>query len=363
MTIEATELKAKRVKKEPVIVKNITVMPQQQLKKMLKVIGEKSNILPCLDNVMFKDGFLLHTDMETEIKIKTIVEGNFLVNKKDLSNVLNFFNDVSINGYGNKVICSDGCEAISLQKGDNGNYPKMQVDNLDYEHKGVITLADIEKLIVAEYFTGHDELRPVMQGVYFGMEHVCATDAIMLYHDTTDKQLTIDFIIPRKIIHLLKILKTEVDVFQNKDGNRVILQAKDLMEICFRPIEGRYPNWKAVLPQEQPTTITVQKSRILALVDRSSKFTNHITKRSEISFGEKLIVTSSDLDFETGYCGEIAEYQKEGDDVKLGFNSFLLKDIIKKTKGDTVTFKIAAPNKGVILNENFLIMPVNINKY
>ncbi len=156
------------------------------------------------------------------------------------------------------------------------------------------------------FATGNDELRPVMSGVFFQLSKdnitFVATDAHKLVrYRRTDAKASGEgaLIVPKKPLNLLKNIMADSDEIVNINYNEsnILFQFANHSLIC-RLIDGRYPNYEAVIPVDNPNKLTISRSALLNSVRRVSIFSNKTTHQVRLKVaGSELQISAEDLDF------------------------------------------------------------------
>jgi DNA polymerase-3 subunit beta len=216
-----------------------------------------------------------------------------------------------------------------------------------------------------------------MSGVFcqFSSEKLIfvATDAHKLVkYGRLDSSATrsADFILPKKPLNLLKQNLTgeeEVEVSYNETTARFVFND---IEITCRLIDGKYPNYDAVIPNENPNVLTVDRVSFLNSIKRVAIFSNKTTHQVKLKIaGSELAISAEDLDF-SNEAKERLTCNYVGDDLEIGFNSKFLLEMLNHIKTDEVVLEMSEPNKAGILlpsaNDNddeqilMLVMPVMI---
>lgn len=362
------------------------------LKQLQSVAGvlNSNNTLPILDNFLFdvEEGVLkitasdLETTMTTSVAIESKDSGSVAVPAKTLLDTLKTFADqpltfsVDTEKFGIEIISDYGKYKLTGHNGEE--FPKLP--NIEasssLEMEASVLSEAIGKTIFA---TGNDDLRPVMSGVFFelspeGISFV-ATDAHKLVrYKRTDVQSESEsaFIIPKKPLNLLKntlaSISENVKVEYNKTN--ALFTYGDTTIVC-RLIDGKYPNYEAVIPKENPNVLTVDRIAFLNSVRRVSVFSNKTTHQVRLKMaGSEMSIFAEDLDFENE-ANERLTCQYSGDDMEIGFNSKFLGDMLGNLTCTSVNIEMSAPNRAGILlpterdNEGedilMLVMPVMLN--
>lgn len=241
---------------------------------------------------------------------------------------------------------------------------------------GEILATAINKTLFA---AGNDELRPVMNGVFFQFSSesltFVATDAhkLVRYRRTDLKaDHTAEFIMPRKPLNILKSTLVssgdEVQVLYNETNAR--FEFDNIILTC-RLIDGKYPNYEAVIPKENPNKMEIDRSQFFSSVKRVAIFSNKTTHQVRLKIaGSELQVSAEDLDF-ANKAHERLNCNYSGDDMEIGFNSRFLNEMLNNLESDVISLEMSAPSRaGIILPIDgleegedvlMLVMPVMLN--
>ena len=363
----------------------------KSLQALSGVIGSK-NTLPILDD------FLFHLD-ENQLKITSsdldvtmtvtlvpdMVEGTgeVTIPARLLLEIMKNFPDVPITVSVEpstlmvELIAGEGRYKLAGHKSDEFPQLPVMADTAVWEIPADVLARGFEKTVFA---TGMDEIRPIMSGVLMEMTDSCltfvATDAhkLVRYRRMDVKSENVaSFIMPKKPINQLKsILATLADepvrIEFNKTNASFVFG--DYMLIC-RLIEGRYPNYDAVIPKQNPNQLTIDRQTFLSAIRRVAVFSSKATHQVRFRIaGQELTLTAEDIDF-YNEAKERLTCSYEGDDMEIGFNSRFLQEMLGNFDSETVKIEMSAPNRaGIIIpveNENeaedllMLLMPVMLN--
>ena len=241
---------------------------------------------------------------------------------------------------------------------------------------GDILATAIEKTIFA---AGNDDLRPVMSGVFFQFSPenltFVSTDAHKLVKyqraDVTASEVA-EFIMPKKPLNLLKGIlagsESDVKIEYNESNAKFSFENTEL--IC-RLIDGKYPNYEAVIPKENPNKLTISRSQFLSSVKRVSIFSNKTTHQIRLKIaGAELNISAEDIDY-SNKAEERLSCSYQGDDMQIGFNSRFLIEMLNNLSSEEVTLEMSLPNRAGILTPSdgldegehitMLVMPVMLN--
>lgn len=228
--------------------------------------------------------------------------------------------------------------------------------------------------------TADDDLRPVMNGVSFalvdGNLDIVASDGHVLvksqYHIEVDEKRCGSFIIPRKVAKILGDIAEEGD-FIGIEWNGYWAHIDLLeMDITFRLVDGKYPNYNAIIPKNQPLCAMVDRSRLLNGLNKVIPFTtdNQGAKMVRMHFeGEELKMSGEDYDFSTGATDSMA-IDYEGDTIEIGVSGSRLKTVLQKIGGQEVCISMRDYSHAIIIEPGeqedaydvlMLAMPMMLN--
>jgi DNA polymerase-3 subunit beta len=361
------------------------------LKELQKLSGilSTNNTLPILDNFLFdvSDGEIsiyasdLETTMITKMKAEAGEDGKIAIPARLLLDTLKTFSSqpltflVDSNNFGIEISSENGQYKLAGQNAEE--FPK--VPSLESASSAQINADILLNAIHKTLFAaGNDELRPVMSGVFceFSTEKISfvATDANKLVcHSRTDitADSTASFILPRKPLTLLKnTLGEGSEIKMEYNETNAIFSFDDTTIIC-RLVDGKYPNYEAVIPKENPNKLSIETASLLASIKRVSIFANKTTHQIKLKItGSELLITSEDLDF-ANQAEERLTCQYEGEDMEIGFNSKFVIEMLSNIGADQISIEMSAPNRaGIILpldgqeegeDTLMLVMPVMLN--
>ena len=361
-----------------------------RLATLARVLNNK-NSLAILDCFLFEvDGNQLTiTASDSENVMKTTIvldnvdgQGNFAVHNHTILDAVKELPeqpltlDIDMEAYTIKVIYQNGIYNFTGQNADEYPRPQAISDNATSIVVDANVLANnINRSIFA---TAQDELRPVMNGIYFDLTPdalaIVASDGHKLVRNknyTVKSEVPAAFILPKKPATLLK------NVLQRDGGDVTIRFDERNAEVSFadsvitcRLIEGRYPNYNSVIPQDNPNQITIDRKSLIGTLRRVLPFASDSSQliRFRVEPG-KLTLSSEDIDFATSAKEEITcEYN--GSPMSIGFKGPSLTDILNNLDSEDVIIELADPSRaGIIVpgqqpeNEDvlMLIMPMLLN--
>jgi DNA polymerase-3 subunit beta len=340
------------------------------LQNVSRVISSK-NTLPILDNVLFKlEGNTLEltaSDLEstfvTSMEIENATEsGSIALPAKLLLDTLKEFPDqpltFSINPEDLKVVVSSENGQYDLPGQNGDDFPQLPV--IKEENKASFQLgADVlmNGITNTLFATADDELRPVMNGIFFELASneitFVASDAHKLVrYKRTDAQSDSDasFILPKKPSSLLKNIlpKENGQVVVEFDNKNAFITLSKYKLVC-RLVEGNYPSYNSVIPTDNPNKVIIDRLKLYNALKRVSVFSNQASNLVKLQLtGNQMTVSAQDIDFSISAYERIP-CQYEGDDLEIGFKSVFLIEILQNLNSADVILELSDPSRAGIL--------------
>ena len=361
-----------------------------KLSALSRVINSK-NSLPILADFVFEinDNVLTLTASDSENVMKTTLTltesdgpGRFAIGNRDLLEAVKGFSEQPLTFDINE---EKGLVRISYQ---NGLF-SLPVDNAD-EFPQAQTVGDnatviqLPSNIMADnlgrslFATAQDELRPVMNGVYFDLTPDClaivASDGHKLVRNKVlniRSEQPAAFILPKKPATLLRnmLQKEGGDVIVRFDERNAEITYDEGVIIC-RLIEGRYPNYNSVIPQSNPNQLTVDRLTLLSALRRVQPFANDSSNLIRFNVeGATLKLDAEDFDF-SKTATEQMTCDYNGTPMRIGFKGSSFIEILSNFDCSEVVIQLADPSRaGLVLpseqpeNQDvlMLMMPMLIN--
>ena len=361
-----------------------------RLQSLAKVINSK-NSLPILDSFLFEvaNNSLKITASDSENIMQTTIaldscegEGVFAVPNRTILDAVKELSeqpltfDIDVEALTIKILYQNGMYNFTAQNADE--YPRTAAvpDGATLLTIDSSTLADnISRSLFA---TAQDELRPVMNGIYFDLtpDHlaVVASDGHKLVRNkifTIKSEEPSAFILPKKPANLLKNLlgKDGGDVTIRFDERNAEVNYGDGVLLC-RLIEGRYPNYNSVIPQNNPNEVRLDRLSLLAALRRVQPFANDSSNLVRFHVeGSTFQLDAEDYDFsKTATERMTCEYN--GTPMSIGFKGNAFIEILGNIECSDVIIQLADSSRaGLVLPseqpENqevvMLMMPMLIN--
>lgn len=356
-----------------------------------RVINSK-NSMAILENFLFelKGNNLVvtasdqETTMTTTIEvIEAVGEGCFAVSAKILLDPLKELPEQPLAF----EINDDNLEIyINYQ---NGHFNLMGVNGSEYpqarplsDSAATITMPAerlLKGIAYTLFATADDTYRPIMNGINFDIfpDNVAfvASDIhkLVRFRDLSIQSgIRASFILPKKPATLLKTIlpKESGEVKVTFDEKSARFTLSEFVLTC-RLIEGNYPNYNSVIPQNSPNILTIDRTLFVNVLRRVSVFSDQALGLIELAFdNHHMVVSTQNIDYSIS-ATETVDCNYSGTPFTIGFNAPKLIEVFNTIQSDEVTVALSdASRAGVICplenDENeellMLLMPMLLNK-
>lgn len=230
-----------------------------------------------------------------------------------------------------------------------------------------------EAINLVSFAAAVDETRPVLSGIYFlaekGKMTLVATDSYRLSEKVVDLE-TKDFpkkeaIIPaRSLMEFARIIddpEQKVNVYL--DDSQVMFETEEV-EFTSRLVEGKFPDYKQIIPTEFETTAKCQLAEFSKVIKVAALFAREAAGSITINVLKKGQIEVQSASSQIGDSNAFCEAQVSGKDAEIVFNSKYIIDVINNLSEGEMSLSISGKlNPGVIKKENdqsfvYVIMPL-----
>lgn len=359
-----------------------------KLKSVGRIIQQK-NTLPAYDNFLFvidDAGFFQVTAGEEGGRITTNIDGSadftnhsFMVNAKIMQDGLKDMPEqpLTILILEKEMVVQYANGKFSLPIESGSIYPEMNTDRDGHPFliPGDSLLYGIKQV---QFCSANDELRPVINGVYFDIDldkmSYVATDgtrlAMIEAPAAYKRKERAGFILPSRFAKLLSntvpvdCMEMEISI----NNTNIIFDFESFRLVC-RMIEGRFPNYRSVIPKKQIKHVTLKKMDLVTALKRVSVFCNELSSLVVLKFNStELTITAHDFDFSKS-AEETISLQTGCEPIEIGFKSSYLIELVNNIPSENISISMNDPSTATILSrcdeENssltYLIMPMLIN--
>lgn len=352
------------------------IVNSQQLLRQLQSLGgvlTSNNTMPIINCYHFhlEENRLTvkTTDLSTTLVSTLDVETGRMeqpeevaIPSKMLLDVMKTFDDVPIT-----FNVDPSTHSISLQSGD-GEYSLAGLDADTFptmpaaEASGSVVLSStalVEATGKTIFAASNDDMHPQMSGIYCDMTPegitFVATDAHKLVRyrrtDVTCEQPA-SFILPKKPISIVRNIlasrKEESEVRVEYSSTNIFITFDNFYIVC-RLVDGRYPNYEAAIPKDNPRKLIVDRLSFLNTLRRVSIFASEATRQVRLSINaDRLEISAEDLDF-SNKAHENIPCQYEGEPMDIGFNAKFLTEMISNLDTEQVLIEMSHPSRAGII--------------
>ena len=347
------------------------IVSSSYLLKKLQIIGgviNSNNTMSILENFLFELSenklTVSASDLETTItgviEVESTDTASIVVPYKILIDTLKTFTAEQALTF--TINDNNTIDIVS----NNGKYTLAYLDSQEFptvveiENANRVTLrGDILATAIQSTFfaTGNDDLRPIMNGVFFNFTEealiFAATDAHKLVkyerQDIKSEQPAA-FVIPKKPLNLLKGIlsqsETQVTIEYNESNAKFSF---DQLDYVCRLIDGTYPNYEAVIPKENPNKLIVNRTLLLNSTKRISNFASKATHQMRVKItGNSLQIFAEDIEY-NNRANETIPCNYEGDDMEIGFNSKFFMEMLSNLSSEDILLEMSYSNRPGIL--------------
>ncbi len=360
----------------------------KQLQHIAGVINANT-VLPILEDFLFEVEknklTVVATDLETVMRVQLEIDakdtGKVCIPARILLDSLKNIPDQPLafnidKNFAVEITSDNGKYKVMGENPDN--FPKEPAadDTTSFTLSASSLITAINKTLFA---TSNDDLRPAMTGVFFELDkkglQCVATDAHRLVrYKRKDVKCPKNesFIVPRKPLNLLKaaIPANEDELTLSYNSNHFFVKHGTTQMSC-RLIDARFPDYKVVIPSDNPYRLTVNKADFQSALRRVSIFSNKSTNQVALNIsGSELQLAAQDVDF--SFEGtERMKCQYTGEDIVIAFNAKFLIEMLSAADSPDVNLELSTPTKAGLIKPSeqdeeeellMLVMPLMLNQ-
>ena len=354
----------------------------------LQSIVEKKNALPILSNILIeaKDNNLVLSSTDMDISITEKINCNVLeagattINAHTIYDIIRKLPDSSEI----EIICNDG-KLLTLRSGSSrfslNCLPKEDFPIIESKNSGKtikINSQEFLKLIDKTKFAiSNEETRYFLNGLYLNVNNnnntritIVGTDGHRLAKFEKIKQDLNEeiqgVIIPKKTINeLSKLLSDNTEEIEvNINTNKIVFFINNLVLIS-KLIDGNFPDYKKVIPQDNNNVLHVNRQELSSAVDRVSTIANE--KNPVIKFKLlKNLININAVNSENSSASEDITGKYDGDEIEIGFNSKYILELINNLEDDEITIAYKDNSSPIIATEKsnpdliYVLMPMRV---
>lgn len=339
------------------------------LKKLQLLVGviPNNSTVPIIENFLFDvdehrliiTASDLETTMSTTLEVVSGVDINMAVPSRLLIEMLKTFPDQPLDFEvleNSTIEISSSSGKYSLAYYPGAEYPKaleLVTPATTEIHSKILSTAISKTLFAA----GTDDLRPMFTGVFFQLSPQGITFAATDAHKLSEycrKDITAateaSFIMPRKPLSILKNVLSGINESVTIEFNQS--NAKFTFEnytVSCRLIDAKYPNYRGVIPRDNPNKMIINRVQFLNSLKCVSIFSQKETHQIKLKIaGMSLNISAEDRDY-SNKADETLICNYEGNDMEIGFNSKYLIEMLNNLSSDEIQLEMSQPNRAGIL--------------
>ena len=370
----------------------VTVERAQLLKSLGHVhrVVERRNTIPILGNVLIRaEGARLSlkaTDLDLEVTetlaAETATAGSTTVPAHMFYDIVRKLPDGS-----QIVLESDGDRAVlairagrsrfTLQTLPESDFPDLAAG--DMSHTFSLSAADVKRLIDRTQFAiSTEETRYYLNGIYLHAAGSAKSETLRAVATDGHRLAQVDLplpkgasgvpgvIVPRKTVgevqRLIEDAEAEVTIELSQGKIRFTLGN---VVLTSKLIDGTFPDYGRVIPQNNDKELRVDKKDFEAAVDRVSTISSERGRAVKLALSSgKLVLSVTNPD--SGSATEEIEVDYEASPLDIGFNARYLMDIAAQLDGDTALLKLADPGSPTVIQDRegasalYVLMPMRV---
>jgi len=346
-------------------------MKKEELSTLVKVIGAvvpKTPIVPISSCIKIKEGVVSVTNLEVTVEMKTELIDDSIVEADLWCKGMSSVKEHEIKVEKNQYIIFNGAEKVSIPGGDYKmeEFPTSMVNKPDDKVVlGTIGDKEIDKITTALKFANtEDILRPHLLNVHYH-EYIVGLDGFWAYYHKTDNPLSQEILLPKTVCRLLGLVggEFEVAIHGEKAGS---FTGKNIT-IAFKLPETEFPNFLSVIPTEFDYMVELNRKDFLDCVNKAAIYGNSFNHMAIKIDGDNLSIESMDTELKTSYSSDLDpilvknDLNELGAKMEIGFMATNMATILKCIEEETVVIQMIEPEKGAVINDEYLLMPIHLS--
>ena len=366
---------------------------------MANMIAPKRSTLPILSHIAVSGGKMIATDQEHRVEMPIDYDGEFTIDFKMLTGLVKNKHDSivlknlttsegSLWGYNQKKRVSTSIPEIELLINDKqklafkgrplSEYPSMHKNMRGFKSIGKWDAEMVKYLVDMTPFVTKDELKPSMMGVFYKQEdravELCGTDGHRLRKASglpvKSSQEFTGIITPTAIKFVAMFMgKDNVDVAVNHHKTHMRFTLGNGTVLYCRVIDERYPDYMSVFRDTSNGTFRIERKALLAEIKSANQYANKTTHQGALQIkkdGTVLTLSTSDIETQIDWEGEIPVLDHKGAGIEIGYNLQYLDGVIKSLDGDYATFDYDKSVVSTLITGDdervtLLLMPIRLN--
>jgi len=316
------------------------------------VISEDANLSFLIDAKLFLDGLKELPEQPIILNIEQNGE-SYLITLIHLSGTYNFHG------------------------ADSKGFSKVEVydpEMTQFEMEAELLISGIKKVY---QFAGNDEIRPILTSVYLEskkgkLSFVSTNTSTMAVYECNPKIATCDFelILPVKIAKIIADLLPGEETIELLITDKNVAVKTDNEAINYRLLEGKYPNYKAIIPKGNDKILNCTTDMFVSALRRTSIFANRNSQLIILEANNSTLeISGKDTDLQNSAVEKISVSYTASEPIEIGFKSDFLLKCIETIDTEEVSFTFSDSSRACLISPveetggqlTVLIMPMIVN--
>jgi len=355
------------------------------LEPLQAVIGvvERRQTMPILANILIvargNEVSVTATDLEVEMVASTELavdqEGEVTIPGRKLLDICRALSDdaqIKLDVVGDKATLKSGRSRFTLATLPAADFPT--VDSMTAEQSVVLEQSAMKRLLEKSHFSmAHQDVRYYLNGLLFEIDagklravatdgHRLATCQVKTESDATGAH---QVIVPRKgVLELQRLLGDEGTVTLAIGSNHIQAQVGGI-RFTSKLIDGRFPDYRRVIPNRVETVITADREELRQALYRAAILSNEKYRGVRLDMRPNLLKIQAHNP-EQEEAEEQVEVAYDGDTMEIGFNVNYLLDALSALNGEAVTVQVTDPSSSCLIWDDategceYVVMPMRL---
>jgi DNA polymerase-3 subunit beta len=355
--------------------------------ELVQALGVVSRAVSTRTSVQILSGILLEpqsgelrlaaTDMELSLRanVQAQIEGDgaIVLPGKTLADIARLLpaDEVAIEHKPSEAVVhiTSGSASYTLHMYNPEDFPRLPeldaVETFSVDRESL--LETIHRVARA---ASRDESRPVLTGILVsftgGKIVMAATDSYRLAVKETElggNAPELEAIVPSRALQELARIANAGDTVEVGVHENQVLFSTDGAWLTTRRIDGQFPNYRQLLPEQFEHELTLPRVELLEVVRRASVMIQRATPlQLRFAEGELTVIART---HEVGESQESMPIGFTGETLEIGFNADFLRDGLESMDGDDVRFKLISPLRPAVIQGEgddftYLVMPIRL---
>ena len=339
--------------------------------KIVKDVCDKRSLQPILATLMIEtvDGGIkvygtnLNESIVTSVEAKVEQQGKVCVNADKLNEIVNRVdNPIELETNGGYLHVKAGKAKFKIMTVNENEYP-----NVKFMNEGdiiVFNAKEFKQSVKNVLISVAYENTNVLSGVDLKIEDnklkLASTDGNRLSVDEIEcSGNNREIVCPKNL--LINLIKNDFENLEMVCGDNDITFIADNTIYKANLINGQFPKYEAIIPQNNNKIATIKTSDLLKAIDRVAIMINDKTNILKLVFDKNSLILRGD-NVEVGDAEDEIEINYEGEPINIGFNYTYLLDFLRNCQQDTITVKLNQPASATLFIDTYtyLVMPIQI---